>query len=134
MNQAKYIEVSAAARYWEDATLNGVSDEEGKIPCRRGDCWEPLIDLLSGKIINWTEGNEAKVHYKVCDAGEYWLLDENKQRIAKWKDYYVPDNILCIGSKGYGDYLIMNIDQTGQILGWKKPYIDEDEWEEVTSS
>ena len=47
-----HLIVSAAVRYWEDATVNGEADTEGKlIPLRVGDAWEPTIELATGKII-----------------------------------------------------------------------------------
>lgn len=114
----KKLLVEAGVRYWEDSTVNGVNDEEGDlIPCRDGDTWKPIIDLESGIIINWEKGKEADVHYKVCDDGEYWLLDENDVKITKAKGYYVP-SILSIGENGYGDYIIMKIDSDGKISNW----------------
>lgn len=66
--------------------------------------------------------------FKVGNAGEYWLLDADKKRIAKWKGYYVPNDILCVGDNGYGDYIIFKIDETGMIPGWS-PDINEADWE-----
>lgn len=131
LDNAQFIEVEAGVRYWEDAQLNGQEDTEGKIPCRNRGAWCPIIEIKTGKIINWVEGNSASVYYKVCDAGFYWLLDGNKNRIYKYNDYYVPNNMLCIGSNGHGDYIIFKIDQTGHIVNWKIPYIDEDKWDAV---
>lgn len=105
--QACFIEVEAGVRYWEDASLNGIEDTNGTIPLRKGDAWNPVIELKTGLVLNWPNGIEAKIHYKVCDEGQYWLLDENKNRVAKWKGYYVPNDILCINSNGYGDYIIL---------------------------
>ena len=129
MNNARFIEVGADVRYWDDASLNGQDDTEGKIPLRKGNLWCPVIDLQTGEVIGWPDGVAADVHYKVCDQGEYWLLDESKERIAKWKDYYVPNDILCVGDNGYGDYIIFKIDADGRINGWRNPGIDDDEWE-----
>ena len=40
---ATYIEVSAAVRYWEDATVNGTEDTDGAlIPMREGHKWAPV--------------------------------------------------------------------------------------------
>lgn len=128
MEQAQFIEVSAGVRYWEDANLNGQEDTEGKVPLRNGENWEPVIELATGRILNWPEGVEASIHYKVCDAGEYWLLDGAKQRIAKWKDYYVPNDILCVGDNGYGDYIIFKVGADGVVVGWAKPEIDPEHW------
>ena len=109
--------------------VNGQEDSDGTlIPCRKGNSWEPVIDLVTGEIVNWLVGTEADVHYKVCDVGEYWLLDADKQRIAKWKGYYVPDDILCVGDKGYGDYIAFKVGADGMVIGWKKPYLHAEQW------
>lgn len=142
----KYIEVSAEVRYWDDATVNGEVDAHGTlIPFRNGNLWSPVINLADGSIVNWPQGTTAEIHYKVCDQGEYWLLNENKQRIAKWGGYYVPDEFLCHGGKGYGDYIIFKADAEGKIENWRRPEVnwaragsDEDdegqyEWKKMNS-
>ena len=74
----KYLAVNAEVRYWEDASVNGVEDQDGTlIPCRHGDSWRPTIEIDTGKIINWPNGTTANIHYKVCAAGSYALLDEH---------------------------------------------------------
>lgn len=51
---AIYIEVSAAVRYWEDATVNGQEDTDGKLmPLTQGSYWVPVIRLADGQIMNW---------------------------------------------------------------------------------
>lgn len=128
--KAIYLEVSANVRYWEDANVNGVDDVEGKlIPMRDEDLWRPTIRLSDGMVMGWPEGTVADVHYKVCDEGEYWLLDENHKRIAKYESAYVPDDFLCVGERGYGDYIILKINERGFIDGWEKPCLQADEWE-----
>lgn len=119
-----YIEVSADVRYWEDATINGQEDTNGSLtPFRKGDSWCPVIRLSDGCVMDWPAGMTADIHFKVCDAGEYWLLDEDRQRISKWAGYYVPDDFLCHGDNGYGDYIILKIGVDGQINGWRTPGI-----------
>ncbi len=125
---AFFLEVSAGVRYWEDATLDGEPDTEGLIPLRSDDRWTPVIELASGRVLNWPSGVEAAIHYKVCDDGDYWLLDADQERIAKWKDYYVPDGLLCVGSSGFGDYIIFNIGGDGRIAAWKAPSLDAEQW------
>ena len=71
--------------------------------------WMPLIDVETGKIINWVEGTTARVHYKVCDEGIYRLLDADKNIIVEVESY-VPS---FLGEDG--DYIIMNIDEHGVI-------------------
>lgn len=126
--------VSAGVRYWEDATVNGVEDEQGGlIPFRNSDKWEPVIELATGLIRDWPQGTVADVHYKVCDAGEYWLADADGNKVAKWSGYYVPDKLLCVGANGYGDYIILTVGSDGKIKGWNPPKIDVDEWEHQAS-
>jgi len=129
MENAKYIEINASVRNPSSSILNGSEDESGKMPLIRFQMWNPVIELETGKILNWPEGNTAEINYKVCDSGEYWLLDEQKNRILKWKGYYVPDDILCTKRNGYGDYIIFDIQEDGTIKNWKTPILDEDEWE-----
>ncbi len=127
--QVRYLVVRAAVRYWEDATVNGVEDTDGSlIPCRVGDLWCPVIDLTTGTIVSWPTGTTASIHYKVCDAGEYWLLDPLEEERWKWNGSYVPDRLLCIGDTGFGDYIILNVLEDGRILGWAVPEIDFNEW------
>ncbi len=126
---ARYMQVAAAPRYWEDATINGESDEDGsRVPHRTGELWLPVIDLRDGRLLDWPQGVEARIHYKVCDAGEYFLLDENRKCLAKWKGFYVPDEFLCHGDNGHGDYIIFKVAPDGVILGWRNPGVDPDEW------
>lgn len=128
-----YIEVSAEVRYWEDATVNGIEDSDGKlIPLQKGELWAPVIRLSDGVLMDWPDGFEADVHYKVCDQGEYWLLDEALRRVAKWASHYVPDEFLCHGDNGYGDYIIFRVGADGKIANWRTPGIDPAEWTPLT--
>ena len=124
-----HLIVSANPRYWEDATVNGKADTEGNlIPLRIESAWEPTIELATGKVIGWPDGVEASICYKVCDEGLYWLGGSDRRRIYKWGGCYVPDAFLCVGDTG-GDYIVLDIDGTGQIKGWKPPKIHWSEWE-----
>lgn len=124
MSNAVYLEVRAGVRYWEDADVDGQEDKLGTlIPMRKDDDWRPVVRLEDGKIIDWPKGTTASIHYKVCDDGDYWLLDENKNRIAKWVGFYVPDEFLCHGDKGYGDYIIFDVLEDGHIKDYRKPEI-----------
>lgn len=114
----KYLVANCGVRYWEDAIVNGEGDEDGKlIPLRVGDDWVPTIDLDTGIIQNWPEGTIADIHYKVCDAGEYMLLDEDHALVAKI-DGYVP-SMMSPGGSGYGDYVIMTVTGAGEIQDWQ---------------
>ena len=122
----KYLKANCGVRYWEDGTVNGVEDEDGSlIPLRVGDCWIPTIDLETGVINDWPKGTTASIHYKVCDAGIYTLIDDQNNEVIT-RDGYVP-NMLCPEGDGYGDYVIMNIDENGKINNWQVDlsYFDE---------
>lgn len=127
--EVKTLHVSAGVRYWEDATVNGVEDEDGSlIPCRNGDMWEPLIDVDTGVILNWKQGVVADVHYKVCDDGEYFLHDADGKRVLKYGDYNVPS---FFPGEHYGDYLIMQINADGKIADWDSRNIELEDFESL---
>ena len=139
------VKVRAEVRYYEDSIVNGEDDisweeqKEGvkpRMPCvvkREGenikpeDSWDWCleIDAEHGVILNWPKGNTAHVHYKVCDGchADYFL--NGKKICDNEKDGYVPD-FLCPADSGYGDYIIMDINEEGQIADWNK--IDFDDW------
>lgn len=123
--QPAFIEVSAEVRYWEDATVNGQEDEAGAlIPFKKGQSWCPVIRLSDGMVMDWPNGTTADVHFKVCDAGEYWLQDADRKRVAKWAGFYVPNDFLCHGDTGYGDYIIFKVGPDGVIQKWAQPFIE----------
>jgi hypothetical protein len=99
------------------------------MPFRCGDMWEIQIELATGLVIGWPRHVKAEIHYKVCDNGKYWLENENGERV-KYKRDYVPDGLLCMGDSGYGDYIILRINEDGYIADWK-PEINSDEWEKA---
>jgi hypothetical protein len=121
----KYLRAECGVRYWEDATVNGVEDADGKlIPCGSGERddlgggkWSPVIELATGKIEGWPQGTTADIHYKVCDDGLYQLLDADRNVVAE-KDGYVI-NMMCPEGKGYGDYVIMKVGPDGVIANWE---------------
>jgi hypothetical protein len=113
----KWLHVWAKVRYWEDSMINDQEDETGDlVPCKEGSMWKPRINVETGEIVNWTKGTKAEIHYKVCDAGTFRLLDSESNQILM-KDGYVPS---CMSPKesGYGDYIIMDIDENGIIADW----------------
>ena len=119
----KYLLAEVGARYWEDATVNGIEDTEGDlIPCREGDYWKPMIDIETGKIVNWTIGETASIHYKSCDDNVFKLLDADKNVIKEIDGYVI--NMMCPNDIGYGDYVIMDIDAEGVIAGFEADFED----------
>jgi len=108
------IFVSANVRYWEDSSVDGKEDIEGYlIPCREDEFWCPTIDTKTGKILNWNIGTTANIHYKVADDYSH-IIKDGKKVIENIQDEYVP-SFMCPKENGYGDYIIMDIDENGFI-------------------
>jgi hypothetical protein len=118
------LKVQAGVRYWEDSEFSGVEAEEdgSDTPCKQGDYWCPVIDIATGKILNWTIGITGNIHYKVCDDGKYTLLDADGSIIVE-KDGYVP-NCMSPKENGYGDYIKMDILSDGTIVDWNPTFND----------
>lgn len=130
ISNATSIVVRAGVRYWEDATVNGAEDTDGTlIPFRAGEYWCPIIDLADGRVHDWPQGMTASIHYKVCDDGKYWLAGSDGVIVAKWAGFYVPDEFLCHGSNGYGDYIIFDVNADGFIEKYRAPSICDGEWD-----
>ena len=51
------------------------------------------------------------------------MLDDQRNRIATWAGFYVPDDFLCPEDNGYGDYIIMTVGADGRIAKWRTPEI-----------
>lgn len=115
----KTLHVLAGVRYWEDATVNDEEDTDGQlIPFRDGQLWKPVIDIETGKIQNWPKGVKADVHYKVADCCGWELKDDKGETVLSAEDGYVPET-LSPKERGYGDYIIMEIDVNGYIQDWE---------------
>ena len=130
----RYLKVDAKVRYWEDSDVDGTEDVnlyqcQGQGTPRMPFAvkvkdyptsniysdhwrWQPTIDVEKGCIVNWPIGTTARIHYKVCDEGHYQLLDAEGKCVVDVNSY-VPT---CIGE--WGDYIVMNIDENGQIDGF----------------
>ncbi|MBB5021952.1 HepT-like ribonuclease domain-containing protein [Desulfurispira natronophila] len=129
-----YLMLRVNAEYVErDVIFEGRAYREGetKIPGLKNEIWELKIRVSDGVVIDWPEGVSADIYMKVCDSGEYFLLNEYNRIIAKWVSGYVPDDILSIEDKGYGDYIIFIINENGAIENWlwEEGKIDPQDWE-----
>lgn len=139
---SKILKISAGVRYYEDATINGVDDisyEEQKqgiqprVPCVVEDLnekniedkwkWCPEIDAETGVVLNWTKGVKANIHYKVCDECEIEYFVDGEFVCDNDGYFYCPD-FLCPDDEGYGDYIIMTINEEGQIADWNLQDVD----------
>lgn len=128
----KFLKCSIGARYFEDASItdeNGdwVEDdnEQPKIPCynSKEHRWDITIDLDRGQILNWNTGTKAQIHYKSCDDNKIEVLDKSGNTVYYYQGY-VPD-ILCPDDNGWGDYVIMRVDENGVIANFDNELIKE---------
>lgn len=118
MKTPRFLKISAVALDYDDAIVNGIECNSGDtIPFMVDNVWNPVVDIQSGMIVDWPSGVTAEFHFKVCDQGNYYLLDDDGCVIAERIDNYVPHG-LCHGDKGYGDYIIFNVDGHGNIEGY----------------
>lgn len=129
--QYKYIFANFGVRYYEDGKINDIEDDNiyPKMPCydKEDNRWKIIIDTDNGQILNWAKGNTAKIHYKVCDDGEYKIFDKNMTQIGETIHSYVPE-IFAIDNRGYGDYVIMSINENGFISDWD---IDDEDIDDI---
>ena len=120
----KYIIVNSHVRYWEDGYINRIPDnvDDPEMPCAKyirefeEYRWCPIIDIDSGKILDWPEGVKASIHYKVCDEFECNLVNRYNESLIYYEGY-VP-RFMSPTEENYGDYIIMSIDEHGVIDGW----------------
>ena len=103
----KYITIEIAVRYEEEDIPNNA-------PMRDGDMWKASVDIDTGKINDWPQGQTLDLYMKVCDEGMYRLFDADWNELA-CIDGYVPNGIVP-GS--YGDYVDLKIDESGVITNW----------------
>ena len=45
----------------------------------------------------------------------------------------MPDGYMCHGDSGFGDYIIQNIDENGQIENYTRPEVDIEQWSVVNA-
>ena len=114
------IRIEAEPRYPEDGDINGEQDDNDnpKMPfmvadeeAQNGWAWKLDVNIKTGEVIGWPKEVKADVHYKVCDCCRIKYAG---------KEYYeyVPD-FLAINDEGYGDYIILTIED-GKIVDWSE--------------
>ena len=115
-----FIRIEPEPRYPEDGYINEEQDDNDnpKMPfmvadekAQNGWVWKLDVNIKTGEVIGWPKEVKADVHYKVCDCCRIKYAG---------KEYYeyVPD-FLAIDDEGYGDYIILTIED-GKIVNWSE--------------
>jgi len=98
-------------------------EEESQIPhgspMRHGDRWTAIVEIDSGRVLDWPIGKSLEFYEKITDGGTYKLLDPTLSVIAKIEENYVPNDLI---PGKYRDYIHLIINESGIITNWpKKP-------------
>lgn len=74
------------------------------------------IDVENGKLLNHDFGHKIELYNKVVDEGTYTLVDTETGETKIIQDYVIAG--LDTYGNGYGDYVILNINENGFIKEW----------------
>lgn len=117
----KTLRLVSNVRYYSSATVNGVDDNDDypQIPGYNSDqnrlIWD--IDINTGQILKWPKGVTAEVCYKTCDENDIFIYNSEDKLVFSEYSAYTP-NCLALEDSGYGDYIILNINEDGYIHKW----------------
>jgi hypothetical protein len=129
--------------YWQEGEINGTTDIDfieskgngsPEIPCseqikRKPESeslsdhyiWRPIIDVEYGQIINWDKQVNAYIHYRVYDNFKCIFKNEDGFVITMYNGF-VPQ-FMCPKRDGYGNFIMMDIDECGYIQHWDKEQV-----------
>lgn len=125
------IDVDAHIRYLEDIGFKQDDNwcdchaDNPECPCIDGHQWRPIININTGRIINWDAPIKCHVFAKVCDEFKCKIKGLNGEDIITYEGY-VP-SFMAIEDNGYGDYIDMIVEEDGTIKDWyfSQDHIDE---------
>lgn len=133
--EACLIDVKAYVRYPEDISFEkngnwyGCNEDKPECPCIEGHYWTPIININTGKIINWDALIKCHIFAKVCDEFACKIKGLNGEDIVTYEGY-VP-SFMAIEDKGYGDYIDMIVEEDGTIKDW---YFSQGHVDELTNN
>lgn len=120
--EACLIDVDAHIRYLEDISFEHDNDwcdcnaDDSECPCIEGHQWRPIININTGRIINWDAPIKCHVFANVCDEFKCKIKGLNGEDIITYEGY-VP-SFMAIEDNGYGDYIDMIVEEDGTIKDW----------------
>lgn len=119
---AKYIIIRAYTMFFDDSFINGNKDSNyvPNMPCiaEEDNCWQPIIDIDEGKILDWPNDIEANIIYQVNGDCEIICKTKDDKTICTNENYkYVP-KFLSPGEKECDYYIQMNVSKNGHIENW----------------
>lgn len=79
------------------------------------------INVNDGVVLNWPQGHTGRIYSKPVDSGVYTFTDAGGNTLKQIADYVIDG--LDIDSEGWGDYIIMTINEDGKIKNWNKSVI-----------
>ena len=112
--------------------MYGDEDTPYDLPLRVGDIWKADIDIDTGVIEGWPIGDNQpmRLFSKVVDRGTYELFDDTGEMVLSIYEDYVPNGLI---PGNYGDYVDLEIDETGRITNWPtdpnfERFLPENDW------
>ena len=99
--------------------LRGEEDIPNDFPLRRGDLWSALVDIGTGRILDWPDVpkfRKCRLGMKVCLEGTYRLLAKDGTLVAEMVNDYVPNGLV----PGLYDTYVTLLIKRGVITNWPK--------------
>lgn len=123
-SNARYLEIIFP---WDEDLCSFQPDidlESDDIPYVSNGYWHGIIDLKEHRLYDSQDmGWPYVLDAKVCDAGSYFILDENKKPLYIYRGY-VPK--LPFDNKSWGDYIHLVVRDGGHIEEWEGDFDFED--------
>lgn len=113
--EIKHVVISIEPRYIGDSEDDDMPTDFPLLNDAKTE-WRAKVDIDTGVIEGWPQGEARSMYVKVCDSGIYTLIDVDGNERARLADY-VPHGVV---PGDYGDYVSLKIDESGRITNWPK--------------
>lgn len=105
--EASYVEITIPVRDEDDMPSDS--------PLLANGIWKATVNVSTGQIFDWPEGETLEFYIKVVDRGIYILKDIQGNQIGGIVQDYVPHSLI---PGEYGDYIELKISDKGVITNW----------------